>query len=128
MLVNKRWKTAVRVCSTYQGADTSSDHSLVMCKLKLRLKRTPRQRRQEPRRNIELLNNTSVRKAFSDQVNEGLMLPAKSEKLDSKVWRLNEAIQKAVKEVLPLACMDQVINITVGKRKEKNETKKTGIN
>jgi len=31
-------------------------------------------------------------------VEEGLKLPAKSEKLDSKVWRLNEAIQKAVKE------------------------------
>jgi hypothetical protein len=38
-------------------------------------------------------------------VNEGLMLPAKHEKLDDKVWRLNEAIQKAVKEVLSLACM-----------------------
>jgi len=30
---------------------------------------------------------------------------AKLDKVDDKVWRLNEAIQKAVKEVLPSACM-----------------------
>ena len=29
VLVNRRWKTAVRVCRTYEGADISSDHSLV---------------------------------------------------------------------------------------------------
>ena len=27
LLVKTRWKTAVRVCRTYQGADISSDHS-----------------------------------------------------------------------------------------------------
>jgi len=60
------------------------------------------------------------------------MLPAKSEKLDDKVWPLNEAIQKAVKEVLLLACMpkkamDQGIDIAVSTGKERNEKKKTGI-
>jgi len=64
--------------------------------------KTTQTTRQEPRKNTELLNNASV-KAFSDQMKEGLVLPAKSVKLDDKVWWLNEAIQKAVKEVLPLA-------------------------
>jgi len=36
VLVDRRWKTAVHVCRAFQGADISSDHSLVMCKLKLR--------------------------------------------------------------------------------------------
>ena len=35
---------------------------------------------------------------------KGLKLLAKSEKLDDKVWQLKKAIQKAVKEVLLIAC------------------------
>jgi len=34
---------------------------------------------------------------------KGHKLPAKLEKLDDKVWQLHEAIQKAVKEVLPIS-------------------------
>jgi hypothetical protein len=64
MLVDRKQKEAVRVCRTFQGADVSSDHSLVMCKLKLRLKRTPILQRHEPRRNTEAFSNATVQAAF----------------------------------------------------------------
>ncbi len=70
VLLDRRWKTAVSVCRTFQGADISSDHSLVMCKLKLRLKRTSRKQRHEPRRNIDALCNAMVRAAFMDKVEQ----------------------------------------------------------
>ena len=47
VLIEKRWKSAVRNCRAYQGADISSDHSLVLANIKLRLKKT-RSRRSPP--------------------------------------------------------------------------------
>ena len=38
IIIQKRWKTSVTNCRTFQGADISSDHSLVLCNIKLRLK------------------------------------------------------------------------------------------
>jgi len=56
-----------------------------MCKMKLRLKRTPRQQQPEPRRNVEALNDATVRAAFKEQVERGLSMPAKSGNLNDKV-------------------------------------------
>ncbi|CAF4468868.1 unnamed protein product, partial [Rotaria magnacalcarata] len=39
VLIQKRWKSSVTNCRTFQSADISSDHSLVLCNIKLRLKR-----------------------------------------------------------------------------------------
>ena len=35
ILIDKRWKSTVRNCRTYQGADISSDHNLVMRKVQI---------------------------------------------------------------------------------------------
>ena len=86
------------VCRTYQGADISSNHSFVMCKLKLRLKRTPRQRRQEPQTDIELLDNAVRRKALSDQVEKG------SPGIDDITGEMNQAVGEKVVEELHALC------------------------
>ena len=39
ILIQQRWKTSVINCRTFQSADISSDHSLVLCNIKLRLKK-----------------------------------------------------------------------------------------
>ncbi|CAF3252389.1 unnamed protein product, partial [Rotaria socialis] len=39
VLIQKRWKSPVTNCRTFQSADISSGHSLVLCNIKLRLKR-----------------------------------------------------------------------------------------
>uniref|UniRef100_A0A672MKF5 Endonuclease/exonuclease/phosphatase domain-containing protein n=1 Tax=Sinocyclocheilus grahami TaxID=75366 RepID=A0A672MKF5_SINGR len=105
VLVDRRWKTAVRVCRTFQGADISSDHSLVMYKLKLRLKRTTRQQLHEPRRNINALGNAMVRGVFKDKVEQRLAnSPSQPVELNDRVRRLNEAKQSSVREVLPTVC------------------------
>ena len=38
-LIQQRWKTSVINCRTFQSADISTDHSLVLCNIKLRLKK-----------------------------------------------------------------------------------------
>jgi predicted ATP-binding protein involved in virulence len=76
-----------------------------MCKLKLRLKRTPRQQRREPRRIIDALGNEMMQAAFKDKVRQTLTdSQSKPEELNDRVRRLNEAIQQAVREVLPTVC------------------------
>jgi exonuclease III len=105
LLVDKRWNTAVRVCRTFQGADNSSDHSLVMCKLKLRLTMTRRQQRRESRKNVDALGNTMVPGAFKEKVEQGLIdLTSQPMERNDRVRRLNEAIQQAVREILPTVC------------------------
>jgi hypothetical protein len=74
VLVENRWKTAERLRRTYQGADISLGHSLVMCKLKLSLKRPYAQIRPEPRRDIEALRSTTVQASFKDAVEQELSI------------------------------------------------------
>ena len=59
ILSNKRWKSAVRNCRTYQGADISSEHGLVMCKVQIRLKFTSKNTTKS-RINAELLKDMEI--------------------------------------------------------------------
>ena len=105
VLIDKRWKTAIWICRTFQGADISSDHSLVMCKLKLRLKRIPRKQQHKPRRDLEALNNDTIRAAFRDKVEQDLTSsPSQITALEDRVQRLNKVLQGAVNKVLPVVC------------------------
>jgi hypothetical protein len=36
ILIERRWKTSVTNCRTFQSADISSDHSLVLCNINLK--------------------------------------------------------------------------------------------
>ena len=133
VLIDRRWKTAVRVCRTFQGADISSDHSLVMCKLKLRLKRIPREQRHEPRGDVEALRNDSTRAAFRDKVKEDLTRsPSQIAALEDRVQRLNKVLQGAVKAILPTACKPnkpwitvQTLQLSEKKRKLKQRRQET---
>ncbi|CAF2944575.1 unnamed protein product [Rotaria sp. Silwood2] len=48
VMIQKRWKTSVISCRTFQGADISSDHSLVLCNIKLRFKKIAKQATAQP--------------------------------------------------------------------------------
>ena len=69
MLIENRWKTSIRNCRTYQGADIASDHSLVMAKLQLRLKRNKRCTR-TVKPDIAALEKVEVRQAFEELIRE----------------------------------------------------------
>jgi len=73
VLIDKRWKTAVRNCRTYQGADISSDHSLVMCKLQLRLMcRKLKHNQNALKVDIEALSKKDIRDKFRQCLEEKL--------------------------------------------------------
>ncbi len=68
VLIDRRWKTSVRNCRTYQGADISSDHSLVLCKIQVRLKRRQPRKDMLPRINIQAFRKKQIQEEFEHKL------------------------------------------------------------
>ena len=68
MLIERRWKSSIRNCRTYQGADVSSDHSLVMCKLQLKLKKSQDKTTPKLQFDIEALNRPETCQAYTKEL------------------------------------------------------------
>ena len=102
IMIDRRWKTSVRLCRTFQGADMSSDHSLVLCNIQLRLKRAP-QRSHRKQRNREALANETIRQEYKKEVSRQIRgYSTNYASIDAKVLALNEIVTSSVETVLPL--------------------------
>jgi endonuclease/exonuclease/phosphatase family metal-dependent hydrolase len=62
VLIQQRWKSSVINCRTFQSADISSDHSLVLCNIKLRLKKLHNKMHQNYRVDVSQLKNEKIRR------------------------------------------------------------------
>jgi hypothetical protein len=72
VLVEKRWQTTVRNFRTYEGAeDITSDHNLVLCIVKMQLKKVCNANR-KPIRDIAALQREDVQFAYCNKLQEGL--------------------------------------------------------
>ena len=67
VLISKRWKSSIMDTVSLPGADFDSDHSLLMSKLKLRLKRLPKTTR-IPRFRTELLRDPIKKGAYTTRL------------------------------------------------------------
>ena len=84
VLADIRWKTSVKVCRTYQGADVSSDHRMVLCNIKLKLNQKPKVIR-EKKRNPPALENPDTRERFQQEIKKGIIIANLGKlKLDEK--------------------------------------------
>src|SRR5260221_12484581 len=85
------------------GADISSDHSLVLCNLKLRLKRIP-QKKYQMKRNVEAIEIDDIRERYENEINARIdKADMEYLDMDRKVTVLNEIIYQAVESTIPLA-------------------------
>lgn len=71
VMINKRFRNAVRYAKTYPGADVNSDHSLLVVGLQVRLRRaaTPTARKV----NLRLLKVQEVEQKVSERINSSVM-------------------------------------------------------
>ena len=101
ILVDGRWMTSVRLCRMFQGADIASDHSLVLCNVKLKLKRLPK-KIYVKRRNFEVLKNKDRSLEYAMEI-ENRLTSEKLEglKVSQKAQILNKIIEKAVERLVP---------------------------
>lgn len=101
VLVEKRWKSSIRNCRTYQGADIASDHSLVLCHIKLRLKQRKRRNQRTQRLNVKALKDSKVRQAYRAELEKCLENKVNIEGIDEQASWLTVCISKAAEATLP---------------------------
>ena len=101
ILIDRRWMTSVRLCRTFQGADIASDHSLVLCNVKLKLKRLPK-KIYVKRRNFDVLKNKDRSLEYAMEI-ENRLASEKLEglKVNQKAQILNKIVEKVVERLVP---------------------------
>jgi len=94
ILVQQRWKSSVINCRTFQSADIGSDHSLVLCDIKLHFKKIYHKINQSCQLNINQLNNITTKGLYIDLLRE------KIEKFqpDSSIEEHSKEILNAIRE------------------------------
>ena len=68
IIIQKRWKTSVTNCRTFQGADISSDHSLFLYNIKLRLKNLSNKLRHTHRPDTNQLKDQTTRQSYQTKL------------------------------------------------------------
>ena len=100
VLIDRKLKTSVRNCGTYQGADVSSDHSRVLAKVQLRLKRNQKQGTRSKQWKVETLKTKLIRIAYATAI-QGNLEQVTEQHLDQRVERLKTGIVDTIKQTVP---------------------------
>ena len=101
VLIDKRWKTSVRNCRSYQGADIDSDHSLILANIKLRLKKSRPRINKEPRLDLEVLQDADVTKCYEKELLKHISKRGVEDSLDRRAEALSEAMRETARSILP---------------------------
>ncbi|XP_055997865.1 craniofacial development protein 2-like [Ostrea edulis] len=64
IIINKRWRSSLLDVVAKQGADVGSDHSLVLAKIKLKLRKSRKKDQRPPPINIQKLKDTKTLRSF----------------------------------------------------------------
>lgn len=65
MMIRKEWRRSVEDARVYRGADATSDHYLVVTKIKLKLYRNPNRAKTKARFDTKKLENEMFKSRFS---------------------------------------------------------------
>ena len=65
ILIQRRLKTSVTNCRTFQSADISSDHSLVLFNINLKLQKPHNERRKRCRVDVNRLRDENIKQSYS---------------------------------------------------------------
>ena len=66
--INRKFRTSLLDVRAYRGADVGSDHHLVVAKIRLKLRKRPRNVCQRPRFNVAFLKDQTIRDRFNVEV------------------------------------------------------------
>ena len=74
VVINNKWRRSLKDVHTCRGADTGSDHYLVMSRLKLCLRKAPAKKNRPRKYNIPRLKQNEVLKAFVMEIKNQFQL------------------------------------------------------
>ena len=98
IIIQKRWKTSVTNCRTFQGADISSDHSLVLCNIKLRLKNLSNKLRHTHRPDTNQLKDQTTRQFYQTKLKNNFKNISPTCSLDDHALQIEKAVKLALQE------------------------------
>ena len=101
ILIQQKWKTSVINCRTFQSADISSDHSLVLCNIKLRLRKLTKERRQSLRADVKQLSDEKTRHRFNATLARNMESISSSCDLEEHATKMANAIKDAAASTVP---------------------------
>jgi hypothetical protein len=101
ILIQQRWKTSVINCRTFQSADISSDHSLVLCNIKLRLKKVHVKAEQSIRVDTNRLREDQTRKSYCAILERNLGNIEPTRNLEEHASEISKAIKNAAESAIP---------------------------
>ncbi|CAF1081345.1 unnamed protein product [Adineta ricciae] len=102
ILIQQRWKTSVINCRTFQSADISSDHSLVLCNVRLRLKKLKSEAQQCRRVDVSRLTDEKTRQSYNATLAKHMESIDPTDDLEEHSARISEAIRSAVDSTVPV--------------------------
>ena len=98
ILIQRRWKTSVTNCRTFQSADISSDHSLVLCNINLKLKKPHSKKQKHCRADVNRLRDEKIKQSYS----AGLTKQMKEIQPTCSLKEHEQAIKIAVEVTVPV--------------------------
>jgi hypothetical protein len=101
ILIQQRWKTSVINCRTFQSADISSDHSLVLCNIKPGLKKLKNVSRQSYRVDVSRLKDEKTRQSYSATLTKNMESITSPCNLEEHSAKIAEAIKNAAESTIP---------------------------
>ena len=101
ILIQQRWKTSVVNCKTFQSADISSDHSLVLCNIKLRLKKVKNVSRQSYRVDVSRLKDEKTKQSYSATLTKNMENITPPCNLEEHSAKIAEEIKNAAESTIP---------------------------
>jgi hypothetical protein len=101
ILIQQRWKTSVINCRTFQSADISSDHSLVLCNIKLRLKKLHNKPQQSCRVDVSRLRDEKIRQSYSATLARNIGNIEPTDDLEVHATEVGKAIKNAAESTIP---------------------------
>ena len=110
ILINNRWKNCILNCRSYPSADVGSDHQLVICKLRLKLKNRRKCGNTKPVKHaVQKLRENDVKQRYQLELRKAF------EESRDETRTLNEAAER-LSEILKTTA-DKVIGFERPKRK-----------
>ncbi|CAF3943470.1 unnamed protein product [Rotaria magnacalcarata] len=126
VIVQKRWETSVTNCRTFQGADISSDHSLVLCNIKLKLKRLQHKPQHSQRYDMSQLKDQTTRQLYQGRIELNSKKLHSTCNLDEHAAQIEKAVKEALQAIVTLKktpktpwISDQTLDLADKKRKAK---------
>ena len=102
-LVSRKWRSSLIDVRSYRGADVGSDHSLMMAKFKIKLRRnTKKTPRPDPLFDSDKLLNKTLKHDFVVELSNRFQALSQPEQLDQEhMWKdMKTCFQSAASEIL----------------------------